>query len=220
MAPSNSSPFRRLFLLLTATFLVSEFSFHALGYERSGERGRAYGVFGRRALLSFKETPRGSNVTFECSPSGPCVSCLYSEKNDEKFRCSETGYRIPLKCMEIKDGSQQTNSKKSQNGRSVLENPYDKEKPIVILHDAEEHATSRYRNLQDESSALEGGSQAYITYRSCIPTENEERLSVLGFEGIVLFLLLISGSVVYLRGKRATVMPGVGAGRVQMTSRF
>lgn len=36
--------------------------------------------FGRRALLSFKETPRGSNVTFECSRSGPCVACLYSEK--------------------------------------------------------------------------------------------------------------------------------------------
>ena len=35
---------------------------------------------GRRGLLSFIETPKGSNVSFECSPSGPCISCLYSEK--------------------------------------------------------------------------------------------------------------------------------------------
>jgi len=35
---------------------------------------------GRRVLLSFKEKPSGTNITFECSPSGPCVPCLYSEK--------------------------------------------------------------------------------------------------------------------------------------------
>lgn len=35
---------------------------------------------GRRALLSFKETPPGSNTTYDCGPSGPCVPCLYSEK--------------------------------------------------------------------------------------------------------------------------------------------
>lgn len=35
---------------------------------------------GRRLLMSFKETPSGGNATFDCSPSGPCVACLYSEK--------------------------------------------------------------------------------------------------------------------------------------------
>lgn len=44
--------------------------------------------FGRRALLSFKETPQGSNVTFECSRSGPCVACLYSEKVSISLECS------------------------------------------------------------------------------------------------------------------------------------
>lgn len=34
----------------------------------------------RRALLSFKETPKGTNITFDCSPSGACLPCLYSEK--------------------------------------------------------------------------------------------------------------------------------------------
>lgn len=35
---------------------------------------------GRRALLGFKEKPNGGNVTYDCSPSGPCVPCAYSEK--------------------------------------------------------------------------------------------------------------------------------------------
>lgn len=34
----------------------------------------------RRMMMSFKETPNGGNVTFDCSPSGPCVPCAYSEK--------------------------------------------------------------------------------------------------------------------------------------------
>ncbi|KAJ6323719.1 hypothetical protein OIU76_011085 [Salix suchowensis] len=89
---------------------------------------------GRRALLSFKETPHGTNLTFDCSPSGPCVPCAYSEKSDEKYRCSETGHRIPFQ--------------------------------ITLL---------------DDSSTAKGGSQAYITYRSCISV-NSENLSVLGFE--------------------------------------
>lgn len=38
------------------------------------------GGIGRRALLSLKETPHGSNATYECSPAGPCVPCLYPEK--------------------------------------------------------------------------------------------------------------------------------------------
>lgn len=30
--------------------------------------------------MSFKETPIGTNITYDCSPSGPCVPCTYSEK--------------------------------------------------------------------------------------------------------------------------------------------
>lgn len=36
--------------------------------------------FRRRVLMSFKEKPKGSNLTFNCAPSGPCVPCIYSEK--------------------------------------------------------------------------------------------------------------------------------------------
>ncbi|CAL5428951.1 unnamed protein product [Camellia sinensis] len=188
-------------------FLLSLFSLStdlALGHESS--RGRReeeeVGIRGRRVLMGFKETPSGGNVTFDCSPSGPCVACLYSEKmaaccilnasrahecqcgeNDEKYRCSETGYRIPLKCVKIEAGTNQVNSKKAQPNRSTLENNSAKEKLHVMLHNAEESYTSiRQRSLLADSSTSVGGSQPYITYRSCIPPINEEKLSVIGFE--------------------------------------
>lgn len=42
-------------------------------------------MIGRRILKSFKETPEGLNVTYDCSPSGPCIPCLYSEKVSNLF---------------------------------------------------------------------------------------------------------------------------------------
>ncbi|XP_022991615.1 uncharacterized protein LOC111488176 isoform X1 [Cucurbita maxima] len=177
--------------------------------------------FGRRALLSFKETPQGSNVTFECSRSGPCIACLYSEKNDEKYRCSETGYRIPLKCVEIKDTSKVSIEQKSHDGRSVLEMSYEHKLVIPVLNDAIGHASPiAHRTLRDGSISATDGAQAYTTYRSCIPSVNEEKLSVLGFEGIVLCLLLVSGSFVYIRRKRTVSTAGFASGRLQSNSRF
>ncbi|TYH19552.1 hypothetical protein ES288_A05G360700v1 [Gossypium darwinii] len=154
---------------------------------------------GHRVLMSFKEISKEPNNTFDCSPSGPCVPCLYSEK---------TGYRIPFKCVETDDGSKAENKQKTEKGRSNLE--------ISVIN---ENLRQR-RSLLDDSSTSESGSRAYITYRSCIPAVNEEKLSVLGFEGIIFGLLLISGSVVFLRRKRAITMPGVSAGRIQPNSRF
>ncbi|XP_028067675.1 uncharacterized protein LOC114270400 [Camellia sinensis] len=207
-------------------FLLSLFSLStdlALGHESS--RGRReeeeVGIRGRRVLMGFKETPSGGNVTFDCSPSGPCVACVYSEKNDEKYRCSETGYRIPLKCVKIEAGTNQVNSKKAQPNRSTLENNSAKEKLHVMLHNAEESYTSiRQRSLLADSSTSVGGSQPYITYRSCIPPINEEKLSVIGFEGIILGLLLISSSLIYFRRKQSSVAAGVGAMRIPTNSRF
>ncbi|KAF9673471.1 hypothetical protein SADUNF_Sadunf10G0027800 [Salix dunnii] len=167
---------------------------------------------GRRELLSFKETPHGTNLTFDCSPSGPCVPCAYSEKSDEKYRCSETGHRIPFKCVEINhDSNNEKGKQRSPNGRSAVEIS-DDASPHVILQ--ETTASNKGRTLLDDSSTAKGGSQAYITYRSCISV-NSENLSVLGFEGIILCLLLASGSFVYFRRKQAATMV-VGAGRIQM----
>ncbi|KAL9390334.1 hypothetical protein Peur_018939 [Populus x canadensis] len=182
-------------------------SIHALDIDHTTENGG----LGRRVLLSFKETPHGTNLTFDCSPSGPCVPCAYSEKSDEKYRCSETGHRIPFKCVEINHDTENEKGKQhSPNGRSAVEIS-DDANPHVMLQ--ETTASNEGRTLL---STAKGGSQAYITYRSCISV-NTEKLSVLGFEGIILCLLLASGSVVYLRRKQtATVVAGAGVGRIQM----
>ncbi|KAF9624697.1 hypothetical protein IFM89_012990, partial [Coptis chinensis] len=131
----------------------------------------------RRSLLSFKETQKGSNVTFECTPSGPCISCHYSEKNDDKYRCSETGYRIPLKCVEVESGSKSKDNRKPQKTRSTMEITH------AVMQDRKELTTSvGHRRLLDDPTTKEDVKQAYITYRSCIPAVFEEKLSVFGFE--------------------------------------
>ncbi|XP_010532901.1 PREDICTED: uncharacterized protein LOC104808792 [Tarenaya hassleriana] len=192
MAPVGPLRFFFIFFLFTAAASVS---FSAIAHEQYGEIRSV----GRRFLLGFKETPRGSNVTFECSPSGPCVPCLYSEKNNEKYRCSETGYRIPFKCKEITKGSHPTDGQETQ-------------------HDEDEIATKSRRNLLDGSPPSKRRSQSYTTYRSCVPSANEEKLSVIGFEGMMLGLLFISGTMVYVRKRRTVTMPGVSTGRSQVNS--
>lgn len=95
-------------------------------------------------------------------------------------------------------------------------------KPHIVEHVYGELITSQsQRTLLDDSSASDNKSQAYVTYRSCIPADTEEKLSVLGFESVVIFLLLISGSFIYLRKKKAAAMSGyVAAGRGQTNSRY
>ncbi|XP_077240360.1 structural polyprotein isoform X1 [Tasmannia lanceolata] len=172
----------------------------------------------RRSMLSFRETK--GNASFECSLAGPCVACHYSEKNEEKYRCSETGYRIPLKCVETEDGSKEANNKKFQKRRSALDDdstPYKQPKVHASLKVAKQLNTQTRR---DAVLTPEGGKQSYITYRSCVPPEDEEKLSVLGFEGIVLCLLFVSAPVVYFRRKRAVTVSGIGAVRIPTNSRF
>ncbi|XP_044489593.1 uncharacterized protein LOC123213992 isoform X1 [Mangifera indica] len=209
---------RLIVLLLLVTWFSSASLPTSADQPESGSTERS--VVGQRLFMGFKETPRGSNRTFDCDPSGPCVPCVYSEKNDDKYRCSETGYRIPLKCVEI-EGMKNENEQKNKVSHSTLETSSSNIKHDIMLHDADKIVTVvKNRSLLEDSSSSEGTPQAYITYRSCIPSINEEKLSVLDFESIVLCLLLISGSVVYLRRKRTAVMPGVGAGRIQANSRF
>ncbi|KAK4763695.1 hypothetical protein SAY87_013133 [Trapa incisa] len=203
----------QLFLLLFLLFLLSlpQFSSssrpHPLGLRRS--------ITELRALLSFKETPRGINVTFDCSPSGACVPCLYPEKKLEKYRCSETGYRIPLRCVEVTDGAKA----KSVKGRSALDLLQDKAGPL--LHTGEETISVDHRTLLEDSSSVEDGRQSYTTYRSCIPASNVEKISVVSFEGGIFFLLLASSAFIYYRKKRSFItMPGVGMTRIPANARF
>ncbi|KAL5722442.1 hypothetical protein ACHQM5_005965 [Ranunculus cassubicifolius] len=208
MASSISNPPLLLltFFVLASTIILKSTQAFSISLPRNEIRER------RRSLLSFKEIPNGGNATFQCSPSGPCISCPYSQKSDDKYRCSETGYHIPLKCKEIKGGSKLKNDKKAKKDRSTIENTKAK-----IMQDGVEH-----RRLLDNSSKSEAGNQAYVTYRSCIPAVFEEKLSVLGFEAIMLGLLMVSGPFVYFRRKRSVPMAGVGGPpmRVQSNPRF
>uniref|UniRef100_A0A0E0R1A1 Uncharacterized protein n=1 Tax=Oryza rufipogon TaxID=4529 RepID=A0A0E0R1A1_ORYRU len=129
---------------------------------------------GRRSLLGFVEAQ--GNSSYRCSPSGPCVPCQYSEKSDEKYCCSETGYRLPLKCVEVQNVTKEGNNTKQRK----------------VLDDA----------------STSGGSKHYTTYRSCVPLEDEEKLSVLGFEVMMAGMLLISGPFVYYRKTRTAIMQG------------
>lgn len=116
-------------------------------------------------------------------------------QNDEKFRCSETGYRIPLRCAESKPVSKEKDTKKKQ-GRSALDTMYENVK--ATLHDGEKLSSSdKQRSLLSDSSTSGSGSDSYITYRSCIPATNEEKISVLGFE--VLFFYFIPAFPVDVR---------------------
>ncbi|KAI4385178.1 hypothetical protein MLD38_003233 [Melastoma candidum] len=139
---------------------------------------------GLRALRSFKEVAKGSNATYECSPSGACVPCEYHEKKDMNYRCSETGYRIPLKCVgkaEAASGSADGNS--------------------------------QTQHLRGSKSNSNSKMMEYVTYRSCIPAINEEKMTVIGFEVFLLCLLVASGSFVYFRRKSSINMPGIGTAR-------
>ncbi|KAH0451196.1 hypothetical protein IEQ34_018495 [Dendrobium chrysotoxum] len=193
-------------------------------------RGKAEAANGRkgRSLLGFRETL--GNVSFQCTPSGPCIPCEYSEKwreepirvvemefkNDEKFRCSETGYRLPLKCVETRNVS--TEESKSKNQRKLLFQSGNMAGSVMREQLVASVRNLKFRKLMDDSSTSESGKQSYITYRSCIPVDGEEKLSVLGFELIMVCLLLISGPVVYLRQKRPLLMPGAGATRIPTSS--
>ncbi|KAH9610729.1 hypothetical protein KSS87_017249 [Heliosperma pusillum] len=140
--------------------------------------------------LHSSNSNSNSNSTLDCSPSAPCLPCQYSEKNDDKYRCSETGYRIPFKCT-----------------ADVKNKPIGK---AVNGDNAEAKAT-------DDDGA---SSKEYVTYRSCTPDVNQENLSVLGFEVLVLGLLLVSGSLVFLRRKKTVAVAGTGGVRLQSHPRF
>ncbi|KAG8366241.1 hypothetical protein BUALT_Bualt17G0056000 [Buddleja alternifolia] len=148
--------------------------------------------------------------------------CLLHKENsmlffqsDEKYRCDETGYRIRLKCVPSGSGSKEAKSLKLQKTRSVLEST----DLNVNQHGVDMIIPSTRQRKLGDSSKSENGPRAYVTYRSCIPAVSEEKLSVLGFEALMMALLLSSGSFIYYRRKRSTVAGGVPI-RLPTSSRF
>ncbi|KAL3654158.1 hypothetical protein CASFOL_003839 [Castilleja foliolosa] len=159
MLYSNNPPLIRP--LLFALFIFSS-TYLSLAHDSE------INVVKGRTLMGFKETSDGGNVTFDCSPSGPCIPCSRSEKSDEKYRCGETGYRIRLKCASSESASKDAKKLEARKTRSMLEhmdlsvNQFDGGLNIS--------SKSQRRLLGDsDSSKSERGSGAYATYRSCIP---------------------------------------------------
>ncbi|KAH0906390.1 hypothetical protein HID58_038217 [Brassica napus] len=77
---------------------------------------------------------------------GPCVSCNSSERRKEKYRCSETGYRIPFKCIEVRgeEASDKKDAKETQ--QRDQSNVNDEGDEDVV------DAFVKQRNLRDDSS--------------------------------------------------------------------
>jgi len=173
------------------------------------------------------------NATFDCSSSGPCIPCSYSEKTDEKYHCSETGYRMPYKCVEVKSSFKEVNKEQIGKESYPVEDEIEagKSSEYKDAHsqgqqtqkmNSQNHDTERkdgnWRRLSETAHSLEDGKQTHHIFRSCVPAADDEKLSVLGFEGIVLCLLLISSPVLYYRKKKSFVISG--ATRIPTNSRF
>ncbi|KAJ3704895.1 hypothetical protein LUZ61_008600 [Rhynchospora tenuis] len=159
-------------LLWTVTLVLA--GLYSLVYPAIARFADGGFIAGGRSLLAFVEAQ--GNTSFRCSPSGPCIPCQYSVKNDEKYWCIETGYHLPLKCVEVQD------QKENNNNRRRLAS----QRKIEFLNSKLLGTISNYkwRKLLDESSSQssEAAVKQYITYRSCIPIDGDERVSVLGFE--------------------------------------
>lgn len=68
------------------------------------------------------------------------------------------------------EASHKKDREETQNGQSNV----DDEEEVV--------ESAKPRNLLDDSPASKVKSQSYKTYRSCVPSADEEKISVLGFE--------------------------------------
>jgi hypothetical protein len=80
-------------------------------------------------------------------------------------------------------------------------------KCVEVQNVTKEGNNTKQRKVLDDASTS-GGSKHYTTYRSCVPLEDEEKLSVLGFEVMMAGMLLISGPFVYYRKRRTAIMQG------------
>lgn len=201
MLRSNQSPAILIFLFFFV--FICYFTHHSLAHNSERRALKS------RTLMGIKETPAGGNITFDCSPSGPCIPCSRSEKRDQSFHCGETGYRIRLKCVPVVSGSEDVKGLKEKKTRSALEST------DLRVSDGQR------RRLLSDTSKSESASGSYVTYRSCIPAISEEKLSVLGFEALMMALLLSSGSFIYIRRKRSgTAAAAVGLVRLPTNSRF
>lgn len=182
--------------------------------------------------IGFDRKETSGNSSLGCSASGPCTPCSYTEKSDdEKYHCSTTGYRQPYRCVELGenlfngDASKETNQEHNRAGGSSLKTMSER-----VLQDIE-HDQERGIDKQGlvgvvgrklfeaEDVTTHDGQLVFHVFYSCVPTDDtDERLTVLGFEGIVLGLLAVSAPLIYYRRRRSFASSGMT--RLSTNTRF
>ncbi|KAH7439065.1 hypothetical protein KP509_04G043600 [Ceratopteris richardii] len=152
---------------------------------------------------AYDRTEIRGNSTFGCHFSGLCTPCSYSEKNDEeRYHCSITGYRQSYRCTEL--------------GQADKSSKVDTNRGLQDLKSWEGLVGRKV--VEGEDADMNDEEKVIIVYSSCVPSSKEEKLSVLGFEGIVLGLLALSAPVVYHRKRRNLSTSGMS--RLPTSARF
>lgn len=189
---------RRVWLLLALCCATAP----AAAEERGESRGSTY-------------TQTHRNSTYECAPSGPCLICSSAERQSgDMFQCSDTNYHQAYKCTEIfasKVGSRKDASiqdrQTAEGERSRKHGPSD-----------ERLAQPDHRLNTESASTYPAAADVYYIYNTCLPAAQEESLSVLGFEMIMLAVLVVCGPVVHYRKKK--LYSANGMTRVPTSARF
>ncbi|KAI5071095.1 hypothetical protein GOP47_0013346 [Adiantum capillus-veneris] len=117
---------------------------------------------------TYDRTETRGNSTFGCSSFGPCTPCSYSEKsNDETYHCSNTGFRQAYRCVELGD---EPSFRQTDSTRGLHES-------MGALR-----GWAGRKVAEGENSSMHDGRQIFFIYSTCVPSNNDEKLGVLGFE--------------------------------------
>eukprot|EP00250_Pteridium_aquilinum_P014283 c21890_g1_i1 orf=494-1093(-) len=193
-------------------------AFHALLFLQLVTSFCSYSFCDRFDESNYDRTETRGNTTFGCSSSGPCTPCSYSEKSDdETYHCSTTGYRQSYRCAELgSDGSNGHSAGDKASSRGLSSEEISKRG----LHESKEALSGWVgrKAFESEDTTMHDARQVLHIYSSCIPTNSDDKLSVLGFEGIVLGLLALSAPLIYHRKRRNFTMTGMS--RLPTSSRF
>ncbi|CAM6084037.1 unnamed protein product [Calypogeia fissa] len=165
--------------------------------------------------LRLRSQETDGNMTLWCT-SGLCVACTSSEKAEAKFKCSPTGYHKAQQCAEDRDAVDMstTKPKDEKTTTEVTKDPIQgkDQKPT------DDNVDGGAASLKGRGLVGDAVSQTTVIYKTCIPQEVKEKLSVFGFEGVVLVCLLLSAPAVHYRKKRGAAAQGLQ--RIPSTARF
>jgi hypothetical protein len=89
-----------------------------------------------------------------------------------------------LKCVQAQNGTKEGNKGKQ---RKILDD--------ASTSGGTKSTSGGTKPTSGGTKSTSGGAKYYITYRSCVPLEGEEKLSVLGFEVFIVKLLFYYGVV-------------------------